>query len=690
MLADTALPEFSVKERLMTLKRMMTAILVLLFINTQEINGLVGYDCSGSTLNITSYSLLQVGQCHIPLVKPKSTNVNIELMQLNKYGQITVVECRLQLDRTIHRCGMFSHVAIVHNYRREYFVELEQHECQKLHDSNSLQISHNIVVDALVKNITNLRPITIAGKAEVDGTCQGSQYNDPFGNWDEVIVNAIARIYYTSYVTTVELISNKVTLQSGAKCDFLAGSCTNSLGTQAFWSVQPPDDCKFGKYTTLYRGSATKIESDNSNPTTYLVTTRDYTFTLEQRSKTLTCGYLLIQTELPKLFIMEVSPGTTFPTNKIINTDNVDLMQYVNTKIVYLEHHLRTQVRKLYHYIRLSQCEAQRTSLMNALSTASFAPDIFAYNLMKGPGYHAITTGELVSIVKCTAVPVTLRKSENCYQEMPVTYNNESYFLTGISRMLIRHGTVIDCHSAIPTVYRIDGYWYALNPDPMKTPTPATFNPSLPIEWEYEKIENLATSGIYSETDMEKLRDRLLTRAEAATVMNNLVSAANGNELPAGTISMKHLLSREMVEEMTESAAYKTWEKLKIFGNTVSILIGIVTIIHVIIGIANVFIHGFTLHDAFGWSFRILGALFGGLTHYFIYRTRRNQTNNLPENIEAQPLNTEMRTHTRRTTPLNTITTTSELPRATLPNPINPQLLSQARIALSTAPTNTN
>ncbi|XP_063989692.1 uncharacterized protein LOC135168981 [Diachasmimorpha longicaudata] len=656
-----------------------TIIFLIIWENLRVVEGLIGYDCSGSTLNLTSYSLLHVEECNVPFLDPNSTTINIELMQLNKYEHIEINECRVQIERTIHHCGMFSHVSIVQNYHREYFVELDQHECERLHHSNSLAVSHNIFIDNLVRNALNSRPITLAGRTSTTGSCKGTQYSDPFGTWDDVIVNALVRIFYTSYTSTIELQTNKVALNSGAKCDFLSGSCMDSTGTQAFWSVKPKKDCKFDEYTALYRGPATRIEATANEPPTYIVTTEDFTFSLEQRARVSTCGYILIQTEIPKLFIIESVIGTTFPTNRIIETENVDLIQYVNAKIVHIEYHIRKQIKKLYHHIRLNECETKRTTLMNSLALATLTPDMFAYNLMKGPGYHAIPTGEQVTIIKCTAVPIKIRKTDECTLEIPVSYNNESYFLNGISRMLIRKGTAIDCHSAIPTVFFLDENWYTLNPDLMKAPTPLILNPLKPIEWEYEKLQNLGTSGIYNEQDMEKLRDRLLTKAETPVVVSNMARAASGNQLPTGSISMRHLLDREMLEEITESAVQKAWNSLKIFGNTVSIVIGIITIIQIIIGLINLIIHGFTLHDAFGWSLQLAGACCVSITHLLLYKPRRENINIQQDN---EPMYTAMKSFRKIPDSEPPVSVVINEPTTSKEAVIDHELLSKARNTL--------
>jgi len=57
---------------------------------------------------------------------------------------------------------------------------------------------------------------------------------------------------------------------------------------------------------------------------------------------------------------------------------------------------------------------------------------------MKGPGYMAVTAGEVIHIVKCILVEVTLRRTDTCYLELPVTVCNASLFVTSKSRILTK------------------------------------------------------------------------------------------------------------------------------------------------------------------------------------------------------------------------------------------------------------
>jgi len=102
--------------------------------------------------------------------------------------------------------------------------------------------------------------------------------------------------------------------------------------------------------------------------------------------------------------------------------------------------------------------------ITNALSFVTLQPDEFAYRLMKGPGYMAVTTGEAVQIVKCIRVEVMVRKTEECYAELPVTVRNHSLFFTPKSRIITKIGNERECSIELPTLYRIEDTWVQITP----------------------------------------------------------------------------------------------------------------------------------------------------------------------------------------------------------------------------------
>src|SRR5215467_2615064 len=123
---------------------------------------------------------------------------------------------------------------------------------------------------------------------------------------------------------------------------------------------------------------------------------------------------------------------------------------YVNSKLVYVEKHIKTQIQTLYRNVINQKCNLERQVLKQAIAMAYSQPDLFAYHLLKGPGYIAVIAGEVAHVVKCVPVDATRRPTDECYLELPVTFANESMFLTPKTRILQKIGTPTDCNPLLP------------------------------------------------------------------------------------------------------------------------------------------------------------------------------------------------------------------------------------------------
>ena len=132
------------------------------------------------------------------------------------------------------------------------------------------------------------------------------------------------------------------------------------------------------------------------------------------------CGYTVFHTEHPKLVIFETVKGESFAGNCKLAVDNVDLFAHVNSKFIYVEKHIKIQMRNFYKDVLLQRCSLERETLKNALARATQTQDEFAYNLMKGPGYMAVTAGEVVHVIKCIPVEVMIQHRVECYAELKV------------------------------------------------------------------------------------------------------------------------------------------------------------------------------------------------------------------------------------------------------------------------------
>jgi len=221
-------------------------------------SGLTEYDCTGSGLNITTLSLIDIGSCNLENIEPKQEETYVQLLQLADFHHIEVIQCKIEVDRIIYHCGMHSHVSIVHNGQRSYIQEIGSIGCFRLHETGNLVIG-NALIDRVPQNRTSRHSINLAGSVAVDGRCSGTQYTDGQGSWDNVVVQATVKIQLHAFEVPVKRVSNRLMLPSGVTCDASLGYCMDSDGEESYWTIRPIDNCHFDQYDILYEGYATKF-----------------------------------------------------------------------------------------------------------------------------------------------------------------------------------------------------------------------------------------------------------------------------------------------------------------------------------------------------------------------------------------------------------------------------------------------
>lgn len=605
-------------------------------------HGLTGYNCGGEGLNITTLSLLDIGTCNLDDIEPSNTEVYIQLMQLSDYDRTAALQCRVEIDRTIYYCGMHSHVSVVSNGRRKYVRELGADGCRRLHETGVITLS-TATVDGLSRNATNGRSVTLAGRIAVDGTCYGTQYTDSYGTWDNVVVQAAVSIALRSFDASVRRSTREIVLPSGVRCAVTDRVCMDADGSETYWKDAPLDSCHFDQYDILYEGTANKLSPkvNQTSPVVYTVTTRDTTFALTKTDEVDLCGYKLLQTEHPKLLILETQRGRTFKTRSRISVDNLDIFSYVNSKFVYVEKHIKTQLTRLYRDLMEQKCALERQILQNALSLSSIAPDEMAFRIMKSPGYTAVTTGEVIHLIKCVPVECKVRHTEQCYNELPVVHKNISYFLLPRSRILTKKGTPRDCNDLLPAMYRIHETWFRVNNRPIETLAPPTIQPLTQPTWKYVSPDSLAVSGIYTTADLDRLKNHIMFPVERPSALNTIARGAMGQTIPSGSISMLNLLDEQALDHIAESAGKRLWRGFTIFGSASAGVLAIFIIIRLIKLIIDTILHGYALHSIYGWSLHLLGAVWSSVTHLLLHLGRPSKTETTSRHRDYIILNAE-------------------------------------------------
>lgn len=616
----------------------MTLLTILLFI--PHTFALFGYDCSIGHPSTHQLSINSVGNCNIKDKVVNTTETYLQLLQLTKFSNTHVISCQVQILRDIFYCGRWSHISKVKGGFATHIKELSREECLKLHETGRITIG-NALIDKVPRNATMNFAVTLAGSLNSDGDCNGVNYADPYGEWENVVVQADIKITLLDFHAQVLLEENSLVTPRGVRCPLSRGSCKDFTGASLFWETFPKDSCDFDKYTVLYEGPGTRMYEANETSTSTMiaVTSNDITFALNVYSNFNLCGYYVQKSEHPRLFIIERQKGTFFKKASKVNTNDLDLFNYVNSKFIYVEKHIKQQFETLYKDILTKRCELEKKVLEQSLSLVSISPDEFALNYMKEPGYTAIVTGETVQMIKCVAIKLKLAPETRCYQELPVVNDNRTFFLSPRTKILRKRGVEVTCNAIMPPTFEIDGKWYKLTPKPIEVAPPEILQPDQKASWTYISPQRIGSAGIYSEEDLQRLRDFLTLPGEQAAIVNIFTRAATGREFLPQDVNFGQIIDENTLKKLVDNTWNRIWDVFSGFGATSAGLIGIYFVVRLIKLMIDTAIHLFALHSVYGWSLYLVGAVWDSITHLLLHLKKTAPT--VPD-VEQGETNLEM------------------------------------------------
>ena len=105
-------------------------IILVICLAIRSVKGLIAYDCAAANMDISTISLLDVEQCEDQNFNTSSSTTQIQLIQLNEYGEANVIQCKVEISRTIHYCGSSSHISAVSNGIMSYIQEVSRDACK--------------------------------------------------------------------------------------------------------------------------------------------------------------------------------------------------------------------------------------------------------------------------------------------------------------------------------------------------------------------------------------------------------------------------------------------------------------------------------------------------------------------------------------------------------------------------------
>lgn len=597
-------------------------ILALLCVRVTQ--AIVGFDCTAPATNITAISLSSVSSCptHDPHLREHS--VVVQLLQSRQYDHTNYYACLVTRSILITHCGMESHAsAHAAGFKVGQVLSVSREACMLMHQGGFYITPMGFKIGGLKPNATSEETMTEAGT--LDGSrCQQATFNLEGKTYVNSVMQSSYTITLTSGALSIALEPSNVILPSGVNAPLKSGTTFDADQGYVFWDTEANGgQCSDRSYYVLYQGPAT-IFKGSSGTETLVVNTTERALAVSLTSKTLLCHQPARMTDHPRLFVIVSSyDGESFFFKDQGKMDilDIDPLLHTNSKLVYIEKHLSRELSRMCLMLSQKICDINHQLLSQLISLAYIQPEEFAWAYTQKQGRTAIVKGEVVYVLACPPVYTELRRTPNvCFQEIPVTYNGTDMFLKPRSRMLVNYGTEIECSPIAPALYKLQGKWIKMNPEPSSAISPVELSAGSSIEWEYSEPYHLKAAGIYSDTDMEAYQRRLLFPIEKPAITNIISRSVASGDVDTQGIQGMNLVGMDAFEKAQRSFMEKIYGWYwSVTIHTASIT-GLFVLLYVCKSIVDTFVNGALLYKTFGWSLKLVSAVWGSCAKHLVLK----------------------------------------------------------------------
>nr|QKK82917.1 hypthetical protein 2 [Umea virus] len=622
--------------------RMIFLVGILLLSTVGLSVGLVGYDCTNKPTNLTAVSLGSVTPCPIDTPPLNEERVVIQLVQEKNIDHVSLIACLVERSYLITHCGMHSHASMGSGgFQIQDIMRITREVCQTMHSHGSYTVLNGQYIMGLKVNTTKVVTVVEMGMV-TPGTsaCEGTSFTVNGMPYSNAVMTSSYKFKLVQERARLDISTGTVRTSSSYSFDFHGREGFDpDLGFMFWETAGLGEKCSRTSHVVVYEGPASIFVS-SSGTRTLVVNTTDQVMAVGVRTPTLLCHQAAIETDHPRLFIMTkiVAVGGFYFTKSTLDSDEVDLFLYTNSKLVYVEQHLAKAMTAVFQHFHHRMCETQH-QLLNQLTTLAFiSPEEFAWSYLKRPGVTGITRGEVVYLMECEPVSVSFREVVKCYQEIPVTHEGRLGFLKPRSRIITSYGSEIECSPLAPPMYNTKGGWVSFNPGPTVVEPPVILTAAPSQTWAYTSVPRLVSAGIYSQSTLKEYQRQLMFPIERAAIEHTSASVMSGRHVATQQLDAGLLMGHTSFESLSNSFMSRMYGWWWSFSVNLAGVVGVLYLITAIKALAGMVLNGAMLYKTFGFSLKLLAMLWGTLAKYFlVFAYQKKETPPASPDVEAPP-----------------------------------------------------
>ena len=429
--------------------------------NNQDQPLFKGWDCREPQA-IKKIAFNTEDNCHADSSVKAIKNVSVTLLQKSDIRKHKGIRCAMVETRQVFDCGMFDHNAVWTT--KSYFElprELSRKECHELRASGQFTDDLGVIRQVKTSGKTILN-YDLAGRTWNNGAqlkCEGQDFILD----GQTIRGAIIHIQQTFEVGQENIINEKGILRADKENMYLP--CSESeraciLQDATFlWTIEAETECPFKK-TRDFSGTWATDEEGN-----HVVMSSDGSLIrLIAEEEEIHCGQRIHSTNYKNLYIALHSQTTRKWST--LDPNEVNIQTYVANRDDFVYHLVTKRLQQEFQAVMKNTCKEFKDAEKFKFMAFQKNPGLASWYMQEGT--FASVGGETMFVYECKEILATPRRTESCYQALPVAVvapeefkkTNNTWFLEPNTRRLTVEGVPIPCSQILaPNMKTTTGRW---------------------------------------------------------------------------------------------------------------------------------------------------------------------------------------------------------------------------------------
>ena len=564
---------------------------------TAPTGAISAYDCENPDNPVATINLQEPGPCAEAAHQFEEARVvEGQVAQTHTAGSLKVTRCKVVNTRQATRCG-FTSISYGSVYTAwEETIPISARDCLAAVTTRFLKIDNYPI--PIIKDQKTTKTYYPYGGIDTKGNCRNTAFTDRYQYFPAHYLRVSVTAMIEEWTIPMDPFQTYTKLgNTGLKVKTGDGYIHDNRQGTFVYQRQKDTACETG-VSGIYQGNMTLFQKKKTVEGSYIAIQNHTTGQVvgaRLGAKKVICGHACHETQIEDLVICDVDfngvgrdwSTFAFEFQSHFPQDAIGLM----SQLGYTALARTREVDQMITGIKEDLCRVERLALHNKLQAAA-AGNKYAFLDQFGEGIQLYIAGSVAYVIRCEEVEVQRTSYTNCTSEIPVVYDNHTWFADPITYILQRHPTPMPCSPSMPVRWKLNDHWWCSHPVLAQCTAPAMLETTIKPHMLRDDWIHAAGSReqVYSaeERDQHRLAvAEMLTRVPLSTVMAKRLGSSMAYDM-GGVSQMGLPLSEADIDQLMSILGHRYFLFFRWFGDVWLYFLGfclVITMVKMLTGL---------------------------------------------------------------------------------------------------------